>query len=293
MKDKLLFIISMMIFGSIGLIVRGIPLTSAQIAMIRGVIGSIFLIITGIIMNKKPSFKAIKKNITYLLISGGALGFNWILLFESYRHTSIANATLSYYFAPVIIVLLSPFLLKEKISLQKILSILVSMTGMFLLVWTGGKGSLYSQELIGIGFGLSAAVLYAMVVIMNKIIKDIGGLEVTIIQLTMASIILIPYVLSKDGFPWEIVESKLIIQLALVGLFNTGIAYLLYFSSVQKLDSQTVAILSYIDPISALVMSAIFIGEKIGSLQLLGGILILGGAFFSGKDKNHIRSSNS
>lgn len=293
MKDKLLFIISMMIFGSIGLIVRGIPLTSAQIAMIRGVIGSIFLIITGIIMNKKPSFKAIKKNITYLLISGGALGFNWILLFESYRHTSIANATLSYYFAPVIIVLLSPFLLKEKISLQKILSILVSMTGMFLLVWTGGKGSLYSQELIGIGFGLSAAVLYAMVVIMNKIIKDIGGLEVTIIQLTMASIILIPYVLSKDGFPWEIVEGKLIIQLALVGLFNTGIAYLLYFSSVQKLDSQTVAILSYIDPISALVMSAIFIGEKIGSLQLLGGILILGGAFFSGKDKNHIRSSNS
>ncbi|TAH66729.1 MAG: EamA/RhaT family transporter, partial [Anaerolineaceae bacterium] len=183
MTEKLYFIISMLIFGSIGLIVREIPLSSAQIALIRGVIGSLFLIIAGIIMKKKPSFKTIKMNFTYLLLSGAALGFNWILLFEAYRNTTITNATLSYYLAPVIVVFLSPFLLKERLTLRKVFSVLVAMLGMFLVVWTGGDGGLYSKELIGIGFGLGAAVLYAMVMILNKLIKNMNGLETTIIQL--------------------------------------------------------------------------------------------------------------
>jgi RarD protein len=273
----------MLIFGSIGLIVRGIPLSSAQIAMIRGVIGSVFLIIAAIITKKKLTLKGIKKNIVFLIVSGAALGFNWILLFEAYRHTSITNATISYYFAPVIVVFLSPLLLKEKLTLRKFLCILAAIIGMFLVVWSGGDGSLGSNELIGIGFGLSAAFLYALVVILNKLIKSMGGLDTTIIQLTIASVILIPYVLLQGSVPFDLLNTSAIIKLLLVGLLNTGVAYLLYFSSVQKLESQTVAIFSYIDPISAVVMSAIFIGEKISGLQLIGGILILGGAFISEK----------
>ena len=119
----------MIIFGSIGLIVKGIPLSSAEIAMIRGIIGSIFLIITAMILKIRPSFKTIKKNVIYLLISGSALGFNWMLLFEAYRYTSIINATLSYYFAPVIVVLLSPILLKERLTLRKFFCVLVALAG--------------------------------------------------------------------------------------------------------------------------------------------------------------------
>lgn len=286
MKSKLYLVASMLIFGSIGLIVRNIPLASSQIALIRGVIGSLVLLIAGLIMKKRPSLKAIKKNFTYLLLSGAALGFNWILLFEAYRNTTITKATLSYYIAPLIVVFLSPYILKERITLKKALSILAAMSGMLLVVWTGGDGGLYSEELFGIGFGLGAALLYAMVIILNKLIKDMSGLETTIIQLAFATIILIPYVLSQGSIDFGILGSDEIIKLILVGLLNTGVAYLLYFTSVQKLESQTVAVLSYIDPVSAVLMSAIFIGEKVSVLQLLGGVLILGGAFISGRKKD-------
>ncbi|NLL00284.1 MAG: DMT family transporter [Clostridiales bacterium] len=282
MKEKIFMIISMLIFGSIGLIVKGIPLSSSQIAMTRGLIGSLFLIIASIIMKKKPSYKEIKRNLKILIASGAALGFNWILLFEAYKNTSITNATLSYYFAPVIVVFLSPLILKDKLTLRKALSILVAIIGMFLVAWTGGDGSIAGNELLGIGFGLSAAFLYALVVIFNKLIKNMGGFDITIIQLSIASMILLPYVLLQGPIPLNLLNASEIIRLLLVGLLNTGLAYLLYFSSVQKLESQTVAVFSYIDPISALVMSAIFVGEKISGLQLMGGILILGSAFVSG-----------
>jgi len=160
----------------------------------------------------------------------------------------------------------------------------VAMAGMILLVWTGRYESIYGGDIKGIGFGLAAATFYAIVVLMNKLTKDIDGLEATIVQLTLASFILIPYVLSKRTIPWNILGGNAILRLVVVGFLNTGIAYLLYFSSVQKLKSQTVAILSYIDPVSALVMSAVFIGEKITIPQLLGGILILGSALISGRD---------
>ncbi|MDD4111936.1 MAG: DMT family transporter [Herbinix sp.] len=286
MKSKLYFISSMLIFGSIGLIVKGIPLSSAQIALIRGVIGSLFLLATGLIMKKRLSFKIIRGNFILLLLSSAALGFNWILLFEAYRKTTITNATLSYYLAPVIVVFLSPFIFKERLTPKKVLCILSAMIGMILVVQTGKAGGLHSEGLIGIGFGLGAAVFYAMVIIFNKLIKDMNGLETTIIQLTFATVILIPYVLSQGTIPLGTLGSDAIIRLLLVGIVNTGLAYLLYFTSVQRLESQTVAILSYIDPISALIMSAIFIAEKISGLQLLGGILILGGAFISGRDKH-------
>jgi RarD protein len=237
-------------------------------------------------MKKKPSLRKIKRNITYLLLSGTAIGFNWILLFEAYKNTSITNATLSYYLAPVIVVLLSPLILKERLTLKKVLCVLAAMLGMFLIVWTGGDGGFYNKELLGIGFGLGAAILYAMVVILNKLIKDLGGLETTILQLSFATVILSPYVLLQGAPSFNLLDAKSIILLVLVGLLNTGVAYLLYFSSIQKLESQTVAILSYIDPVSAVVMSAIFLGEKISGLQLIGGILILGGAFVSGREKN-------
>lgn len=287
MTERIHLLISMLIFGSIGLIVKEIPLSSSQIAMIRGVIGSIFLIIAAIVMKRKPSYRNIKKNLLLLIASSAALGFNWILLFEAYRNTSITNATLSYYFAPVIVVFLSPFILKEKLTLRKLICIIVAIIGMFLVAWTGGDGSLASIEFLGIGFGLGAAFLYAFVIIFNKLIKDMGGLDTTIIQLTIASLILIPYVLLQGPIPIATLNTSSMISLALVGLLNTGVAYLLYFTSIQKLESHTVAIYSYIDPISAVVMSAIFIGERVSGLQLIGGILILGSAYISGmKSKN-------
>lgn len=291
MKSKIYIIGSMLIFGSIGLFVREIPLASAQIALIRGIIGSLFLILSGIVTGKKPSLTAIKPNLLYLLIAGAAIGFNWILIFEAYRYTSITNAILCYYFAPVFVVFLSPFVLKERLTGGKILCILGAMAGMFLVAWPGKDSSFSSRELIGIGFGLSAAILYAVVIIMNKFMKNMTGLESTTVQISTASLVLIPYVLSKGPIPLGILDGRALSFMLLLGLMNTGVAYLLYFTSMQKLNGQTVAIFSYIDPISAILMSAIFAGEKLTGLQLLGGALILGGTYFSGRVKDQSISS--
>lgn len=285
MKAKSNIMIAMLIFGSIGLFVREIPLPSDQIALVRGGIGSIFLLVTSIVMKKRMSWKAIRPNLLLLTISGAAIGFNWILLFEAYRYTTIANATLSYYFAPVFVVFLSPIVLKERLSRMKIVCVFAALIGMYLIVGVGNGGGVHQRQLTGIGFGLCAAVLYAIVVLINKFLKGLTGLETTFVQLSMASLVLLPYVLLSGPLTLGQLEGKSLAVLVIVGLLNTGIAYLLYFTAIQKLNSQTAAIYSYIDPISAIVMSAIFLGENMSTVQIVGGILILGAAYLSGKNQ--------
>ena len=284
MKAKLSMITAMLIFGSIGLLVRGIPLPSSQIALTRGIIGSVFLFTASILLKNKLSLPAIRKNIILLTACGAAIGFNWILLFEAYKYTSIANATLSYYFAPVIVVFLSPFVLKERLTRGKVYCILGAMAGMFLIAGNGNTDGFQMRELIGVGLGLSAAVLYASVVCMNKFMKGLTGLETTLVQIATAALVLVPYVLLQGNLGLKELNTKEWVLLVIVGLLTTGFAYLLYFTSFQKLDGQTVAIFSYIDPISAIVMSAIFLGETLNTIQLLGGVLILGAAFLSGRE---------
>ncbi len=284
MRAKLSMITAMLIFGSIGLFVRGIPLPSSQIALTRGIIGSIFLLSASFLMKNKLSLSAIRKNIILLTACGAAIGFNWILLFEAYKYTSIANATLSYYFAPVIVVFVSPVVLKERLTKRKIYCILGAMAGMFLIAGNGNSDGFQMRELIGIGLGLSAAILYASVVCMNKFMKGLTGLETTIVQIATAALVLVPYVLLQGNIGLAKLNTKEWVLLVIVGLLTTGFAYLLYFTSFQKLDGQTVAIFSYIDPISAIIMSAIFLGETLNAIQLLGGVLILGAAFLSGRE---------
>lgn len=279
-NSKITLIFAMLIFGSIGLFVRNINLPSTQIALARGAIGSIFLILISYVTKKKISWKSIKSNLIILLISGVAIGFNWIFLFESYKYTTIANATLSYYFAPVIITFLSPFVLKERLTYQKVLCTIAAMAGMFFIVGVG-SGSSETNHVLGIGFGLAAAAFYAGVVLMNKFIKNLTGLETTIMQLSIASVVLLPYILATETLKYTGLDIKSLIFMMFVGIINTGLAYLLYFSTIPKLNAQTLAVYSYIDPIFAIILSSIFLREKMTLLQVIGGVLILGSTFFS------------
>ncbi len=279
-NSKITLIFAMLIFGSIGLFVRNINLPSTQIALARGTIGSIFLILISYVTKKKISWKSIKSNLIILLISGVAIGFNWIFLFESYKYTTIANATLSYYFAPVIITFLSPFVLKERLTYQKVLCTIAAMAGMFFIVGVG-PGSSEKNHVLGIGFGLAAATFYAGVVLMNKFIKNLTGLETTLMQLSIASVVLLPYILTTETLKYTGLDIKSLIFMMYVGIINTGLAYLLYFSTIPKLNAQTLAVYSYIDPIFAIILSSIFLREKMTLLQVIGGVLILGSTFFS------------
>ncbi|MDF2908768.1 MAG: transporter [Herbinix sp.] len=278
-RSKITFISAMLIFGSIGLVSRNIRLSSAQIALTRGVIGSIFLLLASKVLKEKISWQKIRPNLPLLIISGAGIGFNWILLFEAYKYTSIANATLSYYFAPVFVVLLSPFLLKERLTPIKVGCILAALGGMFLIVGIGGGEG--KNHVIGIGYGLAAAVLYAGAIIVNKYMRGLSGLETTIIQISAATAVLVPYILLTETIHIFLIDTRSAAYLIILGLIHTGLAYMLYFTGLKKLKAQTVAVLSYTDPISAILMSALFLGEKLTLIQIFGGILILGATLFS------------
>ena len=279
MNAKLRNITALLIFGTIGLFVKNIELSSSEIALTRGFIGGVTLILATIFLKKKISFEAIKNNLYLLIFSGLAVGLNWIFLFQGYKYTSISNATLSYYFAPVFVTILAPFILKEKLTLSKFLCVLMALVGMFCIVGVDGING--GSDLIGIAYGLLAAGFYASVILMNKFLKEIDSIEITVIQLISATITLLPYVLYVEGLGILSVSSVSIPYILILGIVHTGIAYLLYFSSLQGLKGQTIAVLSYIDPVFAIIISAIILKEQLGFLQIIGGVLILGSSFLS------------
>lgn len=280
-KAKISIIFSMITFGTIGIFVKNIALSSSEIALYRGLFGSLFLL--GVLMTKKDSIpiSVLKKNAWALFFSGAAIGINWILLFESYRYTTISNATLSYYVAPIIVVVVSASLFKEKLTFRKFLCAAAAMLGMFLIVNGGGSGLGGPDHLKGIGLALSAAVFYASVILVNRFVKELSGLQSTFIQLSVASIVLLPYVLTTQGFHLMEVDRSSFIYLLILGVVHTGIAYALFFSAIPHLKSQTTAMLSYIDPASAVFFSAVFIKEEFSLLQFIGGVLVLGASFIS------------
>ena len=287
MKAKVNVIVAMLMFGSIGLFVRGIALPSSVIALVRGVIGCLFLVTAGCLMKQPVNWRAIKGNWLVLVLSGAAIGFNWIFLFEAYRYTTVSCATLSYYFAPVFVILVSPIVLGEKLTKKKLCCAVGAVVGMLLV-----SNVLFRENgengLLGIFFGLMAAVLYASVMILNKFMKGLTGLETTAAQLGVAAVILLPYTVLTAAEPfsavWASVPAISWVLLAFVGIVHTGVGYLLYFSAMKKLPAQTVAVLSYIDPVTAILLSAVILRETMSVPQMVGAALILGMTWMGGRE---------
>lgn len=282
LRSKLMNLSAMLIFGTIAIFVRNIELTSKEIAVLRGVIGSLFLLGVMLFSKEKSSFERIKKNLPILVLSGLGVGANWIFLFEAYKYTTVSIATLSYYCAPIFVTIMAPIILKEKISLIKFLCVCTAMLGMLCIVGTNkndiGEGY---NHFLGIVYGLTAAVGYASVILMNKFIKGLKGIETTVTQLIFASILLLPYVMVTSGFDFSKMTGISWGYMIFLGVVHTGFAYALYFSSLKELKGQTIAVLSYIDPITAVLISALFLGEQLTIFQIIGGILILGSTFIS------------
>ncbi|MDO5089701.1 MAG: DMT family transporter, partial [Leptotrichiaceae bacterium] len=254
--EKLKLIFTMIIFGTIGIFVRFIPFSSGLIAGVRGIIGTLFLIIFVKIKGEKISYEAIKNNFKILCISGILIGANWILLFEAYNYTTVATATLCYYLAPVFIIILSPAVLKEKLTLKKGICTLTALMGMFFISGVMRQGGIGNTLPKGIIYGVGAAVLYACVVLLNKFLKNISAYEITIVQLFIAALTVIPHLLFTEKMAVKgIITPQSILLLIIVGTVHTGITYAMYFSTIKTLKAQTVAIFSYIDPVVAIFLS--------------------------------------
>ena len=280
MQAKLKIIFAMVTFGTIGIFVRNIDLPSTVIALARGIVGTLFLLLVVFAKGQGVDKVAIKKNLKTLAISGACIGFNWILLFEAYRYTTVATATLAYYMAPIFVMMASPFVLKERLSAIKILCVVMALTGMVLVsgvVQSGTEGVDFTGILCGVG----AASLYATVILLNKFIKNISAYDMTIMQVGLAALVLLPYTMVTENFAALSPDTNSLLLLAVVGVIHTGFTYALYFSSIQSLKAQTVAIFSYIDPIVAIILSAVLLNESMDIYSIVGAVLVLGSTFVS------------
>lgn len=274
MNPRLMLIASMSIFGTLGLFVRNIPVSSGELALYRAILAALLIGVFLIVTKQKISFSHVKKEVFLLLASGVAMGINWILLFEAYKYTTVSVATLSYYFAPVIVTVVCPILFHEKLTKKQIICFLMSTLGLVLITGIGDIGG--GSDFIGIMFGLGAAVFYATVILLNKFIKNVEGIHRTFLQFLSAIIILIPYVAFTSGVTLNSLDGIGWVNLLVVGLVHTGVTYCMYFSSLKELPGQKAAILSYIDPLVAVLISVTILGETMTIWQLIGGILILG-----------------
>lgn len=270
-KSIRMYLLSMAVFGTIAPFVRRISVSSGELALYRAILGAALIGVYLLIRRENPFSAKLRREILLLLLSGGAMGINWILLFEAYRYTTVSTATLCYYFAPVIVTLLSPILFREALTPRQILCFFMATLGLVLITGVEGRGNL-----TGILFGLGAAAFYAAVVLLNKYIRHTAGIQRTFLQFLAAIVILIPYVAATGGVTLSRLNPIGWVCLLVVGIFHTGITYCLYFSSLKAIPGQSAAILSYIDPLVAVLISVTVLHEPLSWQQALGGTLILG-----------------
>lgn len=274
-RARLMMIASMGIFGTLGPFVRMISVSSGELALYRAILAAVlvgaYLLLTG----QRISIARFRREIPLLLLSGVAMGINWVLLFQAYRFTTVSVATLSYYFAPVIVTAVCPFLFREQLTGRQILCFVMSTLGLVLITGVG-ELSQSTSHLVGILFGLGAAVFYAAVILLNKFIRTVAGLHRTFFQFLAAIVVLIPYTAATGGLTLGSLDAVGWICLLIVGFFHTGVTYCMYFSALKELPGQKAAILSYIDPLVAVLVSVFLLKESITLWQVVGGCLILG-----------------
>lgn len=285
-KARLQMTLSAAAFGTIPLFVRALALPSGEVALYRAVIAVALIGVCLLFSREKTVFYLVRKELPLLLFSGVAIGFNWILLFEAYRYTTVSEATLCYYFAPVLVTLASTVLFRERLGWRQIVCFVMSTLGVILIVVTGGSDAAQNRPL-GIIMGLGAAVLYASVVLINKSIKNVSGIQRTFYQFLAAAVVLLPYVAFTGGFHLNALAWNGWVNLLVLGIFHTGITYFLYFSSLKELSGQEASILSYIDPLVAVIVSVAALGESVTLAQIVGGVLVIGFALW-----NELRPGN-
>ncbi|NLC33234.1 MAG: EamA family transporter [Clostridiales bacterium] len=273
------------VFGTVPLFIRLLPLESVEIAFWRAVLAAGFLILYFLITKKSLNLKHYKKQSGLLLLSGALMGINWVTLFEAYKHTTVSVATLIYYTAPLLVTAASVLILKEKITRSQIISMGAAALGMILII--NPTGALTSDQLIGMLFAFAAAVLYASVIMLNRFIKDIPSVSRTLLQFIAAILVLTPYVLRGGSLQAAQLDVIGILSLLILGAIHTGLIYCLYFGAIQRLQGREIAILSYIDPLVAVLLSALILREPFTILQMLGGAMILGFTFISERPGKH------
>ena len=280
-KAKILLASAFFIWGSIGIFVKMIPLNSGVVAFDRSLVGMLFLIAVKAFMHKKVDIKGLKGNLLELCINGALLGLNWILLFESYNYTSVATSTICYNLGPMLVVLVSPLVFKERLTIVKILCVATALFGVVCVSGVFEQSGVSSRDLIGVAFGVSAAVVYAITVVINKRLDKIDPIDKAVTQFASSTVVMFIYCLFTTKASELEFSVQTIILMIVVGVVHTGVTYTLYFKSLPNVTSQNVAIFAYIDPVVAVVLSALVLREELTVSTVVGAVLVIASAVFS------------
>ena len=291
-KARLQLIFTMLLFGTLGTLSRFIDMPSSVIALGRAFFSVLTIILILAFRRQKLDWDDIKRNIGWLTLSSVFMCCNWVCQFEAFKYTTIAVSTLCYYMQPVFYILAAAIVIKEKLSPRKLVCVAVAFCGMIFVSGVLQTG-FHISELKGVLFGIAGGFFYAMVVLINKYMKDISPVNTTIMQMALVSLIMLPYSAATGGLAAARVTTVGIICLIVLGALHTGIAYIIYFDAVNKLSAQTVGILSYIDPVEAVLLSAFFLKEPLTIWTIIGAVMILGATAVSelGTDKDTVKAA--
>lgn len=287
-RSYLKYLLSLLLFGSNGVVASFITLKSTQIVLLRSVIGSAVLVALFLMLGQRFSFSKNKKDVAFVALSGVAMAADWLLLFEGYKRIGVSLTILINYLGPAIVVAFSPLLFKEKLSWQKILALVIAMCGVFLI---SGRAAVQGMDPWGLFLALASAFAYALMVVTNKLAKQISGLENATLQLAFAALVVILFTALTGDFAMKMSSGDLLPMLW-IALINTGFSCYLYFSSIGRLPAQSVAITGYAEPLFAVLLSALVLGEVLGPVQVIGAILIIGGALFGEFARSKPRASH-
>ncbi len=276
--ERTKYITAVVLYGTIGLFLRYIRLPSEIVAMCRGILGSGFILLFLRARHQSIDRNAVLRNRKWLIIGGICLGLNWIFLFAAYMQTTVAVASLCNYMAPMIVILIAPLVLSERLDKRKMPCVFAAFIGIILVsgVWNGSAGNLS-----GVILGLAAAACFVIIVICNRKLQGIKALDRSVIQLAISALTIFPYVLIRNfgtALEWD---AKSILMILMLGLLHTGAAYCMYFSGMGSLPVQTVAILGYLEPAVSVLCSAFFLHEAMGITGWIGALLIIGAAVVS------------
>ena len=276
--ERLKYMTAVVLYGTIGLFLRYVALPSEIAVLCRGVFGSAFIFACIKARHRKMNRAAIYENRFWLILSGVLLGLNWIFLFAAYVTTTVAIASLCNYMAPLIVIVLAPAVLHERLDKRKIPCVLAAFIGIVLVsgFWNGNFG-----RLSGVFMGLMAAACFVCIVICNRKMRGIDALEKSVIQLSVSAVVVLPYVLVKNAgasLEWDMRSVAIIL---LLGIVHTGVAYIFYFSGMSTLPVQEVAILGYLEPVVSVLCSTVFLKEPMSAAGWIGAVLILGAAVIS------------
>lgn len=265
---------SLLLFGLNGIVASRIALNSYEIVFFRTFIASIFLLCVFLISKERFHFKENKKDALFVALSGVSMGASWMFLYEAYQQIGVSLATLIYYCGPVIVMVLSPIIFKERLTLPKILGFVIVLVGFFLI---NENAAIFGGNAWGLFCGVMSAVTYFFMVTFNKKAKKIGGMENTVIQLVVSCFTVAIFLIIKQGLIINVQPSS-IVYILILGVINTGVGCYMYFSTISKLSVQTVAVCGYLELLSAVIFATVLLSERMTVIQIIGAVCIVGGA---------------